>query len=84
VVTSRRRIERVLRRAGLLDATTGVALACTSLRTGVLTWTRVSVVEPGAVDSEFVSNASLDPDVMIAAAGPYADVLGRYLDRTIK
>jgi NAD(P)-dependent dehydrogenase (short-subunit alcohol dehydrogenase family) len=56
------------------------ALAPVAAAVGV----RVSVVEPGAVDSEFVSNASLDPDVMIAAAGPYADVLGRYLDRTIK
>ena len=43
---------------------------------------RVSVIEPGAVASAFVANAGLDPEAMIAAAGPYAPALAGYLART--
>ena len=32
---------------------------------------RVVVVEPGAVASSFVANASIDPSAMVEAAGPY-------------
>ncbi|MFJ3338021.1 SDR family NAD(P)-dependent oxidoreductase [Streptomyces sp. NPDC086766] len=42
---------------------------------------RVSVVEPGAVASEFVDNVKLDDDVL-EKAGPYAPALSAYLDRT--
>lgn len=45
---------------------------------------RVTVVEPGAVASEFVANAGLDPAAVVAAAGPYREVVGRYLDRTMQ
>jgi len=41
----------------------------------------VSVVEPGAVASEFITNARLDPEVLLGAAGPYADALRAYLTR---
>lgn len=44
---------------------------------------RVSVVEPGAVASAFVANAGLDPAALVAEAGPYAEVLQRYLERTM-
>jgi NAD(P)-dependent dehydrogenase (short-subunit alcohol dehydrogenase family) len=53
------------------------ALAPVAASTGV----RVSVVEPGAVASEFVTNAGLDPQAMLADAGPYAPALGAYLTR---
>ncbi len=53
------------------------ALAPVAASTGV----RVSVVEPGAVASEFVTNAGLDPEAMLTAAGPYAPALGAYLAR---
>jgi NAD(P)-dependent dehydrogenase (short-subunit alcohol dehydrogenase family) len=43
---------------------------------------RVSVVEPGAVRSEFVANVGADPSALLAEAGPYAPALGAYLDRT--
>lgn len=43
----------------------------------------VSVIEPGAVASAFVANAGLDPQAMLAAAGPYSAALGAYLDRTL-
>ncbi|MFD3808108.1 SDR family NAD(P)-dependent oxidoreductase [Streptomyces sp. NPDC058619] len=43
---------------------------------------RVSVVEPGAVATEFVNNIGLDIESGIAAAGPYADALRHYIDRT--
>ncbi|MEW2086710.1 SDR family oxidoreductase [Streptomyces sp. NPDC005283] len=43
----------------------------------------VSVVEPGAVATEFVSNIGVDPEAAIAAAGPYADAMRVYVDRTI-
>ncbi|MFI6765599.1 SDR family NAD(P)-dependent oxidoreductase [Streptomyces sp. NPDC050355] len=41
----------------------------------------VSVVEPGAVASEFVSNVGL-ADNVLEQAGPYAPALSAYLDRT--
>ncbi|MEU6309360.1 SDR family NAD(P)-dependent oxidoreductase [Streptomyces sp. NPDC047014] len=43
----------------------------------------VSVVEPGAVATEFVNNIGLDTDARVAAAGPYADALRAYIDRTV-
>lgn len=43
----------------------------------------VSVVEPGAVATEFVSNTGVDPEAMIAAAGPYAASLQAYAARTL-
>ncbi|MFE3327828.1 SDR family oxidoreductase [Streptomyces sp. NPDC059176] len=43
----------------------------------------VSVVEPGAVATEFVNNIGLDVESEVAAAGPYADALRAYLDRTV-
>lgn len=42
----------------------------------------VSVVEPGAVASEFVANVGVDLDGVVAAAGPYAPALENYLGRT--
>ncbi|MEZ0073821.1 SDR family oxidoreductase [Planotetraspora sp. GP83] len=41
----------------------------------------VSVVEPGAVASEFVSNAGVTDNVL-EQAGPYAPALSAYLERT--
>ena len=41
----------------------------------------VSVVEPGAVASEFVSNVGIAHDAL-EQAGPYADALAAYLERT--
>ncbi|MFJ8011364.1 SDR family NAD(P)-dependent oxidoreductase [Streptomyces sp. NPDC096339] len=43
----------------------------------------VSVIEPGAVATEFVNNIGLDIDARIAAAGPYADAMRHYIDRTV-
>lgn len=42
----------------------------------------VSVVEPGAVASEFVANLGVDVSTLPAAAGPYAPALEAYLTRT--
>jgi NAD(P)-dependent dehydrogenase (short-subunit alcohol dehydrogenase family) len=42
----------------------------------------VTVVEPGAVASEFVANISLDIPALLAAAGPYAPALQAYIART--
>jgi NAD(P)-dependent dehydrogenase (short-subunit alcohol dehydrogenase family) len=42
----------------------------------------VTVVEPGAVASEFITNISLDIPAFLAAAGPYAPALQAYLART--
>lgn len=42
----------------------------------------VTVVEPGAVASEFVANVGVDRDTMFDAAGPYAAELKNYLGRT--
>ncbi|MFB7449633.1 SDR family NAD(P)-dependent oxidoreductase [Streptomyces sp. NPDC056194] len=44
----------------------------------------VTVVEPGAVASEFVSNLGLDVPALLAAAGPYAPALNAYVARTQK
>jgi NAD(P)-dependent dehydrogenase (short-subunit alcohol dehydrogenase family) len=43
---------------------------------------RVSIVEPGAVASEFVPNIGLSSADMVAGAGPYAPALGAYLARS--
>ncbi|MFD9452222.1 SDR family NAD(P)-dependent oxidoreductase [Streptomyces sp. NPDC059985] len=43
----------------------------------------VSVVEPGAVATEFVNNLGLDIEGGIAAAGPYAHAMRSYVDRTV-
>ncbi|WP_441246910.1 SDR family NAD(P)-dependent oxidoreductase [Kitasatospora sp. McL0602] len=43
---------------------------------------RVSVVEPGAVASEFVAGVTVDLAATLAAAGPYAPALQAYVDRT--
>ncbi|MBW4033382.1 MAG: SDR family NAD(P)-dependent oxidoreductase [Acidobacteria bacterium] len=42
----------------------------------------VCVIEPGAVGSEFVANAGVDREVMLAAAGVYGPALSSYLART--
>ncbi|ARF56044.1 SDR family NAD(P)-dependent oxidoreductase [Streptomyces gilvosporeus] len=42
----------------------------------------VTVVEPGAVASEFVANIGLDVPALLAAAGPYAPAMEAYLGRT--
>ncbi|MGT2526311.1 SDR family NAD(P)-dependent oxidoreductase [Streptomyces nojiriensis] len=43
----------------------------------------VSVVEPGAVATEFVNNIGIDIDATVDAAGPYADAMRHYIDRTV-
>ncbi|GFH38211.1 SDR family NAD(P)-dependent oxidoreductase [Streptomyces pacificus] len=43
----------------------------------------VSVVEPGAVATEFVNNVGLDLEAEMAAAGPYAPALDAYVNRTV-
>ncbi|MET9689475.1 SDR family oxidoreductase [Streptomyces sp. NPDC058682] len=43
----------------------------------------VSVIEPGAVATEFVNNIGLDLEARIAAAGPYSDALRHYVERTV-
>lgn len=42
----------------------------------------VSVIEPGAVTTEFVNNARVDIPAAIDAAGPYAPALQAYINRT--
>jgi short-subunit dehydrogenase len=42
----------------------------------------VSVVEPGAVASDFIANVRVDREAMIQTAGPYAGALSAYLART--
>ena len=44
---------------------------------------RVTIIEPGAVASEFVANAKLNPVALLAAAGPYASALQSYIRRTM-
>ncbi|WP_223242916.1 SDR family NAD(P)-dependent oxidoreductase [Streptomyces sp. CBMA123] len=44
----------------------------------------VTVVEPGAVASEFIGNQGLDVPALVAAAGPYGPALQAYVDRTLK
>ncbi len=53
------------------------SLAPVAASTGV----GVSVVEPGAVASEFITNAGLDPEALLGAAGAYAGALRAYLTR---
>ncbi|MEU3356256.1 SDR family NAD(P)-dependent oxidoreductase [Streptomyces sp. NPDC037389] len=43
----------------------------------------VTVVEPGAVASEFVASQNLDIPALLEAAGPYAPALKAYIDRTL-
>ncbi|MFJ9541303.1 SDR family oxidoreductase [Streptomyces sp. NPDC101225] len=43
----------------------------------------VSVIEPGAVATEFVANVGVDLEGAVAEAGVYAPQLGAYLNRTI-
>lgn len=54
------------------------ALASVAATVGV----RVSVVEPGAVASEFVASQRLDIPALVAEAGPYGPALQSYIDRT--
>ncbi|MDJ0379721.1 SDR family NAD(P)-dependent oxidoreductase [Streptomyces sp. G-G2] len=54
------------------------SLAPVAATTGV----QVSVVEPGAVASEFVASIRLDVPALLAAAGPYAPALQAYITRT--
>ena len=42
---------------------------------------RVSVIEPGAVASEFVANIGVDRSALITAAGPYGPAIESYLSR---
>ncbi|MFJ3717898.1 SDR family oxidoreductase [Streptomyces sp. NPDC090057] len=42
----------------------------------------VTVVEPGAVATEFVANLGLDVPMLLAAAGPYGPALEAYITRT--
>ncbi|WP_018255524.1 SDR family oxidoreductase [Salinispora mooreana] len=44
---------------------------------------QVGVVEPAAVTSEFVANANVDIEAMVAEAGPYAPALTAYVQRTL-
>ncbi|GAA2151385.1 SDR family oxidoreductase [Kitasatospora kazusensis] len=44
----------------------------------------VSVVEPGAVASEFVASQDIDLPALLAAHGPYAPALESYIDRALK
>ncbi|GGO81605.1 SDR family NAD(P)-dependent oxidoreductase [Wenjunlia tyrosinilytica] len=54
------------------------SLAPVAARVGVT----VSVVEPGAVASEFVANVGIDAAEAVGAAGPYAPSLQAYITRT--
>lgn len=42
----------------------------------------VYIIEPGAVSSEFVANAGIDPKAMADAAGAYGPALSAYISRT--
>ncbi|WP_413563075.1 SDR family NAD(P)-dependent oxidoreductase [Catenulispora pinistramenti] len=53
------------------------ALASVAATVGV----RVTVVEPGAVASEFVASQRLDVRAMVADAGPYGPALHAYIER---
>ncbi|MDK9498115.1 SDR family NAD(P)-dependent oxidoreductase [Streptomyces katrae] len=44
----------------------------------------VTLVEPGAVASEFVNSIGVDLPAMLTAAGPYAPALQTYVERTVK
>ncbi|MFF3763718.1 SDR family NAD(P)-dependent oxidoreductase [Streptomyces sp. NPDC001922] len=56
------------------------SLAPVAATTGVT----VSVVEPGAVATEFVNNIGFDIEQAVAAAGPYGDALRAYIARTVE
>jgi NAD(P)-dependent dehydrogenase (short-subunit alcohol dehydrogenase family) len=56
------------------------ALAPVAATTGVA----VTVIEPGAVASEFVASQHIDIPAALAAAGPYAPALQGYINRTVK
>jgi NAD(P)-dependent dehydrogenase (short-subunit alcohol dehydrogenase family) len=43
---------------------------------------KVSVIEPGAVATEFVANLGIDLETVFTDAGPYADSLRAYVGRT--
>ncbi|HKN56352.1 MAG TPA: SDR family NAD(P)-dependent oxidoreductase [Amycolatopsis sp.] len=43
---------------------------------------KVTVIEPGAVASEFVNNLGVDPETLFAQAGAYAGTLQAYVKRT--
>ncbi|MEV6771237.1 SDR family oxidoreductase [Nocardia sp. NPDC051030] len=43
----------------------------------------ICVIEPGAVTTEFVANAGIEPAKEIAEAGPYAPALRAYIERTL-
>ena len=43
---------------------------------------RVTLVEPGAVASEFVNNVGVDAEAMVTAAGVYGPAMTAYLQRT--
>ncbi|GHE41181.1 SDR family NAD(P)-dependent oxidoreductase [Streptomyces vinaceus] len=45
---------------------------------------QVSVIEPGAVSSEFVNNVGLDLPALLAQAGPYAPSLQGYIDHAMQ
>ncbi|MER8187379.1 SDR family NAD(P)-dependent oxidoreductase [Kitasatospora sp. NPDC094015] len=55
------------------------ALAPVAATAGV----QVTLVEPGAVASEFIANQGIDLDTELRAAGPYAPALKSYVDRTL-
>ncbi len=44
----------------------------------------VSIVEPGAVTSEFISNVGIDLPVVLERSGPYAPALQNYIARTTR
>jgi NAD(P)-dependent dehydrogenase (short-subunit alcohol dehydrogenase family) len=54
------------------------SLAPVAATTGV----RVSVVEPGAVASEFVASQQLDVAKLLEEAGPYAPAMAAYIEWT--
>ncbi|ACU75894.1 short-chain dehydrogenase/reductase SDR [Catenulispora acidiphila DSM 44928] len=56
------------------------ALASVAAAVGV----RVSVVEPGAVASEFVASQRIDIPALVAEAGPYGPALQSYIDRALQ
>lgn len=56
------------------------ALAPVAATVGV----RVSVVEPGAVASEFVASQRIDIPALVADAGPYGPALQSYIDRALQ
>ncbi|MFI5672410.1 SDR family NAD(P)-dependent oxidoreductase [Streptomyces sp. NPDC051704] len=45
---------------------------------------QVSVIEPGAVSSEFVNNVGLDIPALLAQAGPYAPALQGYINHAMQ